>query len=126
MSSALRIALSFAAVVVAVAAGLWLGAAQARDNGQWGSVDPATRAWFQGLRNAQGAICCDTGDGHRVEDPNWRIEADGTYSVLLDGHWQPVPPEMEVKAQNRIGYAVAWMWPPYAPVLRCFMPGASS
>lgn len=98
--------------------------AVARDQGQWSGVDPATRQWFRGLTNQQGQVCCDTSDGSRVEDPDWRVEGDG-YAVLIAGKWQPVPPELVVRGTNRIGFAIAWTWPPTSPSLRCFMPGTA-
>jgi hypothetical protein len=114
-------------LVAALALAGALTAAQARDRGQFGTPDPAISTWFKSLHSTGGAWCCDQADGARVEDPNWRIEPNGTYSVRLDGDWQPVKPEAVVTATNRVGYAVAWTYFQNGKqVARCFMPGTSS
>jgi hypothetical protein len=101
--------------------------AAARDHGQFGATDPAISQWFRSLRSVGGAWCCDQADGSRVEDPNWRIEQDGTYSVRLDGDWQRMPPNAIVTATNRVGFAVAWTYLVDGhQVARCFMPGTTS
>jgi len=47
------------------------------------------------------------------------------YAVRLNGEWQKVPAEMVVKGTNKIDTAIVWLYPPAAPQLRCFMPGAA-
>lgn len=96
----------------------------ARDFGQYDKVPAETRQWFRGLTNQLGEVCCDEADGRRVDDPDWGVNGKG-YWVAVNGHPQDVPPELIVRGQNRMGYAVAWFYPPSAPKLRCFMPGAT-
>jgi hypothetical protein len=115
----MRFWLAIATLLLALPAG-------ARDLGQWSHVDPKTREWFRGLTNSASQVCCDEADGQRVEDPNWRIESDGSYSVAINGQRTKVPPELLVKGGNRVGFAIVWLWPPYKPELRCFMPGTET
>ena len=96
--------------------------AAARDRGQYGATDPATRAWFKGLHSAAGTWCCDEADGMRVEDPNWRLAGDH-YEVFRNGAWEAVPVDALVTAKNKVGFAVLWA-PPAGRIL-CFMPGAA-
>lgn len=81
-----------------------------------GPSDP----WFATLRNSNGFPCCDGSDGHRIEDVDWRHNPDGTYSVRINGDWQPINPELIVKERNRKGYAVLWT---FSGGMTCFMPG---
>lgn len=96
--------------------------AQARDLGQWDGADKATRDWFQAQVNQKGEACCDTADGRRVEDPDWRVEGSG-YAVNLGTGFQPVDPALIVRGTNRMGYAIAWIYPVGTRTLRCFLPG---
>lgn len=115
------------AVVPTLVLVLACSAAPARDAGQFDQADPDTRSWFRGLRDGNGMGCCDFADGTRLEDPDWRIETDGTYAVRIDGAWQAVPADAVVKDRNRIGYPVVWTY--FANgrrVVRCFMPGAGA
>lgn len=122
-------AIAIAAVLCAaflVAAGvplaLMLGKAFARERypGQYAQTDDATRQWFDGLQNQRLVPCCSTADGTRVEDADWRRDADGDYSVRLNGEWIAVPPDALVTVPNRVGYAVVWLW---QGRVQCFMRG---
>jgi hypothetical protein len=79
--------------------------------------------WFSNLRNGKGALCCEEADGHRLEDIDWRGEADGTYSVRVNEEWVKLQPEQVVKEPNRLGSAVIWIWQGH---ITCFMPGAGT
>lgn len=85
--------------------------------------DPATQEWFKSLQNGYGTSCCDYADGSRVEDPDWRQNDDGSYSVVWKGQWIKLDPKRVLQGTNRVGYAILWGNPsvdqPY-----CFLPGA--
>lgn len=85
-------------------------------------VDDQTLQWFKGLRNQNGFSCCDGTDGTKLEDPDWRMTDDG-FEVKLEGEWRAVPPEAVLKASNRVGYAMVWIW---NGRIACFMPGTGS
>jgi hypothetical protein len=72
----------------------WLGAGlesgfgvtgvSARDLGQWGSVDPALRQWYEALMqpDAPNASCCGEADAYFADEIHVR---DGkTYAVITD------------------------------------------
>jgi hypothetical protein len=87
-------------------------------------VDAQTRAWFKSLTNIKGEVCCDVADGHRIEDPDWKVESAG-YAVRVSRTWSPVDPAQVVKGTNRLGYAIVWLWPVGSSKIRCFMPGTT-
>lgn len=95
----------------------------ARDLGQWGNVDPATREWFKSLHNEYGTSCCDLTDGSRVDGVDYVENADGTYDVYYDNDWHHVVKERILRGTNKVGYAIIWRLrgaeEPY-----CFLPGA--
>jgi hypothetical protein len=92
------------------------------DRGQWGT-DLELRQWFKGLTNPAGNSCCDTADGVRVEAPDWRKDADGTYAVFARGGWHTIDKTRIVTSTNQVGYAILW-WPIYWAHPSCFLPGA--
>lgn len=79
--------------------------------------------WFKAQANKRGMPCCDTADGHRLEDTDWRREEDGTYSVFLGGNWIPVPTEavIEPKRGDPVDYSVVWI---YNDRIICFRVGS--
>lgn len=96
--------------------------AQGRDlSGQY--AESPLHDWFSHLKNANGGLCCDFSDGHRIEDVDWKGEADGTYSVRVNGEWVKLTKEQVVNEPNRLGQAVVWIW---MGKITCFMPGALS
>lgn len=95
----------------------------ARDQGQYNSIDPATRDWFRSLKSPNGFPCCDYADGNRIEDPDWKENEDGSYQVFYAGQWRRIDKSRVVTTPNRIGYAVLW-WHPGSDEPYCFMPGA--
>lgn len=97
--------------------------ALAFDSQKWAQVDQSTRDWFKGLRSPSGFPCCDFADGNRVEDPDWRQNEDGSYSVIWEGEWRQVPPERVLTGTNRVGYAILW-WHKGVDNPYCFLPGA--
>lgn len=110
------------AMVMAVAATA-ATPAMARDSGQYAQVNPELHEWFDGIKSPRGVPCCSTSDGVKLEDPDWRIEEDGSYSVRLEGKWTPIPPDAVVTIPNRVGYAVVWI---FNGQLLCFMPGSGA
>jgi len=123
-----RILLGVAVVILALWMLAWCVAqSRARDNGQYSSVDPATRAWVKSLTDQDGNGCCDTADGFPAE-VDWDTES-GQYRVRIDGIWYAVPDKAIITKPNRLGYAVVWYYPEYkdgvpTPHIRCFIAGA--
>jgi hypothetical protein len=69
--------------MVGLAVGLEAGVS-ARDLGQWGSIDPALRAWYEALMqpDAPNASCCGEADAYFADEIHIR---DGkTYAVITD------------------------------------------
>lgn len=110
---------ALAVLIVLVLIGL-AHVAAARDRGQYAQVDPELGAWFKGLKNSRNVPCCDTSDGRKVEDADWRRNDDGTFSAKIDGEWKPIPPDAVLTEPNRAGYAIVWIW---HGIVMCFMPG---
>jgi hypothetical protein len=106
---------------LALAAFAFANGAWPRDNGKWGH-DPETSAWFKSLKNQIGIPCCDYADGTRIEDPEWKENDDGSYTVFAKGEWHTISRPRVVTGTNRIGYAILW-WPAYWPEPSCFLPG---
>ena len=91
---------------------------------KWAQIDPVMREWFRGLHNDHGTSCCDSADGVRIEDPDWRqLDDEGNYEVFARDRWNRITPEYVLKATNRVGYAILW-WPAYMDHPTCFLPGA--
>ena len=91
--------------------------------GQYAQVDPDTRNWFRNLHNGEGTSCCDTADGVRIEDPDWKENDDGSYEVFARDKWHHIDRAHLVTVPNRYGFAILW-WPPSFSDPSCFMPGA--
>jgi len=99
--------------------GLAVNAAHPRDLDNRYANSP-NKAWIESLKNKDGMGCCDSSDGFRVEDPNWRsVGAD--YEVQIDGTWHRLSDSQIITETNRIGYAMVWI---FRGRITCFMPGA--
>lgn len=109
--------LLIAAIILAADASI------ARDVGQFSSTSPELHDWFKSLRNPRGVPCCEDADGFRLDDADWRIETDGSYSVRLNNEWVPVPPDAVVRDQNRVGYALVWI---FNGRVNCFIAGSQT
>jgi hypothetical protein len=72
-------------VRAALAMLLLVGPALARDNGQWDAISPATREWFQGLKQPDhpGVSCC--GEADAVEADEWRVMRDHVEATVTNG-----------------------------------------
>src|ERR1700756_3620354 len=57
----------------------------ARDNGQWGGVDPAVRQWFQSLRQPDHPRLSCCGEADAFEADNFEVENDHYVAVITDG-----------------------------------------
>lgn len=108
-------------------AGLLIGAAlfHSHARADWtGDASPETRAWFRSVRNAVGQVCCDETEARSVDDYQWR---EGHVEVVIDGKSYAVAPDALSPDRNRLGAAVAWIFPKGAPVstetIRCFLRG---
>ena len=104
-----------------------VGVAMARDLGQFANVSPERRACFQNLVDRNGKGCCDVNDGYRIEDPDWRSDQEGGYSVRLDGQWHKVPPSADIVglAKPCVGWSIVWRSPATKQIV-CFLPGSGS
>lgn len=58
---------------------------------------PEEKAWWQCQYQIGGASCCGIGDGHLLNDDEWRSSGTG-YQVLIEGDWLPVPPTAMVRS----------------------------
>jgi hypothetical protein len=95
-------------------------AAHGIDRGQYKDVPPDIRAWFKGVKNADGIPCCDISDGHRT---TYDVRS-GAYWVPIDGTWWKVPDAATIRnAGNPLGEAVVWYVNQRGNVtIRCFVP----
>ena len=112
------LAVVIASVVCLVCLLFILLPAFARNDGRYD--DNPLRKWFDGLRNQKNFPCCEQSDGLRLEDPDWRTEQDGSYSVRLEGQWVPVPPEAVLTEPNKVTYSVVWR---FQGRITCFLVG---
>lgn len=103
---------------------------KARDLDERWAQSP-NREWFNQLKNKHGNRCCDDGDGRRIEDPDWREDADGYWvktTPKYENSWVRVPDSAIVQENNRVGYAI--MWPETTGKqnigVMCFLPGSRS
>lgn len=97
----------------------------ARDDGRYSQTDPEIKAWVHGLKDKNGAGCCDTADGYPAE-VDWDTDT-GRYRVRIDGEWYVVPDDAVLEEPNRIGYATVWYWhKDGVPQIRCFLPGGGT
>lgn len=118
-----------AAVPLALACVLFAAPARAHDDGRYANSDPETKAWVKGLKDKNGAGCCDTADGFPA-DVEWDTEKN-SYRVRIEGVWYVVPESAVLTQPNRLGHAMVWYWmktdvPGGNPVpqIRCFIAGA--
>jgi hypothetical protein len=99
----------------------------ARDNGQYGNVDPEIKEWVKRLTDKTGQGCCATADGYPA-DYDWDM-AGNHYRVRIEGEWYDVPPEAVVDGPNKLGHATVWYWWDWSldgrktHHIRCFLPG---
>ncbi len=55
------------------------GVAAAMDRGEFNSVKPNLRQWFQNMRSPKGLVCCSEADGHRTQ-----------YDLRQGQYWVPI------------------------------------
>jgi hypothetical protein len=94
-------------------------------------VDPEMHRWFDSLKQPKtGAACCSIADCRPYES---RMVGDH-YELLDHGRWRPVPGDVILHRENKVGTAIAcletqWNYsfgPPQAdflPAILCFIPG---
>ena len=119
----LALLLTLIATIIVLAA---VGVAVGRDLGQYSHVSADVRACFKTLRDKGGYSCCDTADGTRLEDPDWRADDGGGHSVRLeDGNWHKVPPSADIVgvAKPCVNYSIVWRM---NGRIVCFLPGAGT
>lgn len=96
----------------------------ARWKPEYAANGPELREWFNSLRSPRGVPCCDTSDGHRVDDTDVQTK-DGHYQVRIGGTWRDVAAEQVLDVPNRLGQPIVWfMGSEDAPRITCFLPGA--
>jgi hypothetical protein len=99
--------------------------ALARDNGQYSQLSPDIRQWFRDQKNPKtGMICCSEADGNEAQEDI----RDGQYWTTwpaVSPVWYPVPDDVVIKAPNKIGRPVVWIYYERGVVkIRCFVPGS--
>jgi len=97
-------------------------------DGRYDNVDPKIKRFFESQRNMNGVSCCDSSDGSRIEDSEWKVGKEG-YEVLIKGKWWKVPPHAVLNGVDRpdgVYGAILWMSPGTEdnPLIWCFLPGA--
>ena len=101
----------------------WL--AWGKDDGRY--ANSPNKEWFQEQHNQNKIPCCETADGHRLDDADWKSDAQGNYLVKIEGAWYPVPPEAVINPITRpIDYAIVWYQNPIGNLklhIWCFMAG---
>jgi hypothetical protein len=99
-------------------------AARSFDRGQYNDVSEDIRAWFRGVKNADGIPCCDISDGHRT---TYDVRGNA-YWVPIEGTWWKVPDAAVIRnAGNPLGEAVVWYVNQRGNVtIRCFVPADAS
>jgi len=83
--------------------------------------------WFDRQENVVQGSCCGEGDGHILNDDEWRAKGDG-YEVEIKGQWFSTRPEMALRRSledpNPTGHAVVWYTIREREVaIYCFAPG---
>jgi hypothetical protein len=83
--------------------------------------------WFDRQENVVQGSCCGQGDGHILEDDEWRAKADG-YDVRIKNQWFSTSPEMALRRSledpNPTGHAVVWYTIRGREIeIYCFSPG---
>jgi hypothetical protein len=67
--------------------------------------------WFAHQHNIVNGDCCHNGDGHEIDDNDWRSNH-GKYEVRIAGEWYEVKPEIMRDSKsggpNPTGHAIAW------------------
>ena len=89
-------------------------------------IDPALHAWFERQHNVNGGWCCDLGDGHILDDADWRAIT-GSYEVRIQGVWHTIPVSVmrdPGNDPNPTGKAIVW-YRAFGPAVTiyCFAPG---
>lgn len=99
-----------------------VGAATARDNGQYQNVPEDIRNWFNEQTSPKnGYVCCSIADGHETEEDirngNW---------VTIGAKWYPVPASSVIHKPNPVGHPIVWytQYETHEPVIKCFISGA--
>jgi hypothetical protein len=91
-------------------------------------ANPRRHAWFERQYSVAGTWCCNSADGHVLDDSDWRI-LDQHYEVRLAGAWFVVPLDAMRDPRggpNMIGRAVVWYVITEAGLdIKCFAPGWS-
>jgi glucose dehydrogenase len=99
-------------------------AAHAHWQPQYAQVSPVMQQWFQGLKSPRGIPCCDTADGHRLDDADVRNDG-GRWQVRIGGVWRDVVEEQTLSVPNKFGQPIVWyMGTEFDPRITCFLPGA--
>jgi hypothetical protein len=112
---------AFLGLCLGILAAIFMGAAQARDNGAY-SQSPL-KPWFDSLKSGKGP-CCSDADGFAVSDPDWESK-NGHYRVRIENEWVDVPDDALITEPNRYGRTMVWPIKGVQGIsIRCFMPGS--
>ena len=111
---------------VALAAGILICPALARDDGRFNHLPVDLHDWFRSQKSPMtGEHCCDEADGTYVEEDI----REGHYWVRWSTvwQWQRVPDEVIIHGPNRVGLPVVWWHYDHKGVrIRCFVPGGKT
>jgi hypothetical protein len=84
--------------------------------------------WAMSLKNGGGVPCCDNGEAVPLQEPDWKVNADGHYTVFIDGEWVEVPDSAIVDGPNHYGQVLVWYThsPGFPVYVRCMLPAAGT
>jgi hypothetical protein len=99
---------------------------------------PENQRWYESLRSADKAPCCDGAEANHIADMDWDTACEQNnfgenrchYRIFLHNRWWDVPARAVVEGANRDGSALVWEVPTrrdhevISVFIRCFMPGA--
>jgi hypothetical protein len=94
---------------------------------------PDLTPWLKDLKSTSNIPCCESDEAHALDEPDWRVSAEGHYQVFLEGDWRDVPNDAVVQGPNKYGRVLVWYvvskdteGKVYSVYIRCFLPAAGA
>ena len=90
-------------------------------------MDSKMHLWFEMQHNIKGSWCCNLGDGHVLEENEWRAK-NGYFQVMISGQWRDIEHWMwrdPKGGPNPTGKAIVWFqYTQWGLQIYCFTPGS--